>query len=64
MQAEATWTPKDATAQPGLELRQATPSLPEMRHAEPLRSPVQSTASGAEAGRRQFGPPEVVRGCR
>ena len=64
MQAETTWTAKDAATRPGLELRQATPSLPEMRRAEPLRSVALPGAVDADSGRRQLGPPEVVRGCR
>jgi hypothetical protein len=65
MQSETGWTTKDtAAARTGQEMRQAMSSLIEVRHAEPFRLTAAPQAIGGNAGQRQFGPPEVVRGCR
>ena len=65
MQAEATWTTSDAaTAQSSQEARQEMQSPPAARHAESDRPHRYPPATSAKPSQRQFGPPEVVRGCR
>jgi hypothetical protein len=64
MQAEMTWTAIDADDRRRAEPRHGAQPPFLARRADEIRPLVSAPAAGGEPGRRQLGPPEVVRGCR